>query len=83
MEIISHIKKIETLQTNIQLTKNSRLPQVNWNKLPFGRLFSHMFTMDYKNGKWSDMSLSYGNINLSPANSALHYEKLFRGYEST
>ena len=65
--------KIETFQTNIQLTKNSRLPKVNWNKLPFGRLFSdHMFTMDYKNGKWLDMSIvPYGNISLSPANSAL------------
>jgi branched-chain amino acid aminotransferase len=77
--------KIETLQTNIQLTKNSRLPQVNWNKLPFGRLFSdHMFTMDYKNGKWSDMSIvPYGNISLSPANSALHYgQSCFEGMKA-
>ena len=77
--------KVETLQTNIQLTKNSRLPQVNWNKLPFGRLFSdHMFTMDYKNGKWSDMSvIPYGNISLSPANSALHYgQSCFEGMKA-
>ena len=77
--------KIETFQTNIQLTKNSRLPQVNWNKLPFGRLFSdHMFTMDYKNGKWSNMSIvPYGNISLSPANSALHYgQSCFEGMKA-
>lgn len=77
--------KIETFQTNIQLTKNSRLPKVNWNKLPFGRLFSdHMFTMDYKNGKWLDMSIvPYGNISLSPANSALHYgQSCFEGMKA-
>ena len=77
--------KIETFQTKIQLTKNSRLPQVNWNKLPFGKLFSdHMFTMDYSNGRWLDMSIvPYGNISLSPANSALHYgQSCFEGMKA-
>ena len=77
--------KVETLQTNIQLTKNSRLPQVNWDKLPFGKLFSdHMFTMDYADGKWLNSSIiPYGNINLSPANSALHYgQSCFEGMKA-
>jgi branched-chain amino acid aminotransferase len=77
--------KVETLQTNVQLTKNSRLPQVNWDKLPFGKLFSdHMFTMDYADGKWLNSSIiPYGNINLSPANSALHYgQSCFEGMKA-
>ena len=77
--------KVETLPINIQLTKNSRLPQVNWEKLPFGKMFSdHMFTMDYSNGKWLNLSiLPYGNISLSPANSALHYgQSCFEGMKA-
>ena len=31
--------EVEIFQTNIQLTKNSRLPQVNWDNLPFGKYF--------------------------------------------
>ena len=67
--------EVDIFQTNIQLTKNSRLPQVNWDNLPFGKLFSdHMFTMDFENGNWSKPTIMpYGNISLSPANSAIHY----------
>tara|TARA_B110000858_G_scaffold33295_1_gene37032 strand:- start:1349 stop:2416 length:1068 start_codon:yes stop_codon:yes gene_type:complete len=77
--------EVDIVQTNIQLTKNSRLPQVNWNNLPFGKLFSdHMFTMDFDNGNWSKPKIiPYGDISLSPANSALHYgQSCFEGMKA-
>ena len=77
--------KVSTIKSNIQLTKNTRLPQVNWNKLPFGKLFSdHMFSMDYNDGKWTNYSiLPYGNLSISPANSALHYgQSCFEGMKA-
>ena len=77
--------EIDIIQSNIQLTKNSRLPQVNWENLPFGRLFSdHMFCMDFNDGSWSDPKIiPYGDIKLSPANSALHYgQSCFEGMKA-
>lgn len=77
--------EVDIFQTNIQLTKNSRLPQVNWDNLPFGKLFSdHMFTMDFENGNWSKPKIiPYGNISLSPANSAIHYgQSCFEGMKA-
>ena len=77
--------EVDIFQTNIQLTKNSRLPQVNWDNLPFGKLFSdHMFTMDFDNGNWSKPRIMpYGNISLSPANSAIHYgQSCFEGMKA-
>ena len=77
--------EVDIFQTNIQLTKNSRLPQVNWDNLPFGKLFSdHMFTMDFENGNWSKPRIMpYGNISLSPANSAIHYgQSCFEGMKA-
>ena len=77
--------EVDIFQTNIQLTKNSRLPQVNWDNLPFGKLFSdHMFTMDFDNGNWSKPKIMpYGDISISPANSAIHYgQSCFEGMKA-
>ena len=77
--------KISNQKSNIQLTKNTRLNQVNWNNLPFGKLFSdHMFSMDYMDGKWINQSiLPYGDLKISPAISALHYgQSCFEGMKA-
>ena len=77
--------EVDIFQTNIQLTKNSRLPQVNWKNLPFGKLFSdHMFTMDFDNGNWCKPKITpYGDISISPANSAIHYgQSCFEGMKA-
>ena len=77
--------EIDQLETNIQLTKNSRLSQVNWEDLPFGKIFSdHMFSMSYSNGEWSNMEIMpYDNISLSPATSAIHYgQSCFEGMKA-
>ena len=37
---------------NIKRTDNSKINKVNWDNIPFGRVFSdHMLVMDYIDGK--------------------------------
>ena len=46
---------MSTTLNNLSVTKtsNSKLSQVDWDNLPFGRVFSdHMLVMDYKDGAW-------------------------------
>lgn len=73
---------IQAIAINIQPTKQSRLPEVDFDKLSFGRTFSdHMLVIDYENGEWQTPHIvPYAPLLLSPANSALHYgQALFEG----
>ena len=77
--------EVEQLELNIQLTKNSRLTQIDWENLPFGKIFSdHMFCMEYENGQWVNQEITpYENISLSPATSAIHYgQSCFEGMKA-
>ena len=77
--------EVEQLELNIQLTKNSRLTQIDWENLPFGKIFSdHMFCMEYENGQWVNQEIiPYENISLSPATSAIHYgQSCFEGMKA-
>ena len=77
--------EVDQLETSIQLTKNSRLSQVDWQNLPFGKIFSdHMFCMDYENGNWSNMQIKpYENLSMSPATSVIHYgQSCFEGMKA-
>jgi branched-chain amino acid aminotransferase len=77
--------EVDQLETSIQLTKNSRLSQVNWKELPFGKTFSdHMFCMTYANGEWSELQIKpYDNLSLSPATSGIHYgQSCFEGMKA-
>ncbi len=69
----------ETLDIQTTKVKESRLPTIDFDNLPFGKTFSdHMFTADYADGKWQNLQiLPYGDISLSPAISALHYGQSF------
>jgi len=76
---------IETLDIEITRTKESRLPQIDFDNIPFGRVFSdHMLVAHYKEGKWSKASiLPYGDIPLSPASSMIHYgQSIFEGLKA-
>ncbi len=71
----------------IKVTKieNSRLEQVDFNNLQFGRTFSdHMFVADYENGKWSNFEIRpYGDFSISPASASLHYgQTIFEGLKA-
>lgn len=73
---------ISIMPINIERVKHSRLPDIDFNNIPFGQIFSdHMFVADYENGEWREGQVTpYGNIPLSPATSALHYgQAIFEG----
>jgi branched-chain amino acid aminotransferase len=75
----------EVATFNIQLTEKSRVSEVNWDNVPFGKIFSdHMLVMDYVDGKWQQPEIKpFGNFELSPATSALHYgQSVFEGMKA-
>lgn len=70
---------------DIQLTETSRLSQVNFDELVFGRTFSdHMFVMEYEDGKWSKGKIEpYGPFTMSPASMVFHYgQAIFEGMKA-
>ncbi len=76
---------IQTETINIQPTNESRLPQLDFESLVFGRTFSdHMLVMDFKDGKWQKPSiLPYQNLSMSPASSVIHYgQSIFEGLKA-
>jgi branched-chain amino acid aminotransferase len=63
----------------------SRLSQVNFDNLPFGKVFSdHMLWCEYKNGAWQEPEIKpYGKIEVSPALHTLHYgQAIFEGQKA-
>jgi len=69
----------------IQKVKNSRISEIDFNNLPFGKNFSdHMFIADYSDGSWHDFRIvPYEHILLSPAVSGLHYgQSIFEGLKA-
>ncbi|MCH2198105.1 MAG: branched-chain amino acid aminotransferase [Flavobacteriales bacterium] len=63
----------------------SRLPKVDFDNLPFGRVFSdHMFVMDYKDGTWQKgQIIPFQNLSMNPASSVIHYgQSIFEGMKA-
>ena len=76
---------IDTLDIEINKTSESRLSQVDFDNLPFGKVFAdHMLISKYENGAWSRATIQpYGDINLSPASSMIHYgQSIFEGLKA-
>ncbi|MFD2721627.1 branched-chain amino acid aminotransferase [Hymenobacter monticola] len=76
---------IDILPIRTQTTTASRLSQVNLSQLEFGKVFSdHMFVVDFINGEWQEPQIvPYGDMAVSPANSALHYgQAIFEGMKA-
>lgn len=74
-----------TYSFDIQKTQHSRLSEIDFDNLPFGKTFSdHMFVADYKDGEWTDFRvLPYGPMEMSPAMMALHYgQAIFEGMKA-
>lgn len=66
-------------------TSNSRVSDIDFNNLQFGRVFSdHMLEMTYKNGEWSEPEIKpYGPITVEPSLHALHYgQAIFEGMKA-
>ncbi len=73
------------IDIQVKKTTSSKLNQVDWENLPFGRVFSdHMLVMDYKDGKWHTPEvLPFGDLQLHPATSAIHYgQSIFEGLKA-
>ncbi len=69
----------DTLAIKVTKATTSKLSQIDFDNLPFGKTFSdHMLTATYADGEWKDFEIvPYGEIGLSPAISALHYGQAF------
>jgi branched-chain amino acid aminotransferase len=69
----------DTLAIKVTKATTSKLPNVDFENLPFGKTFSdHMLIADYADGEWKNFEIvPFGEIGLSPAISALHYGQTF------
>ena len=78
---------MNTLTSSIKIKKTdaSRINEVDFNNIPFGKVFSdHMFMMDYVDGEWKNMEiLPFGKLEFSPAISSIHYgQSIFEGMKA-
>lgn len=70
----------------VNLTENSRLSGLDFNNIPFGKVFSdHMFIAEYRDGAWQDGEIRpFDYIPMHPANLAIHYgQSLFEGMKAS
>jgi len=70
---------------NRQLIKESRLRQVDFNNMVFGKVYSdHMFVSDYMDGHWNDFRIKpYQLLTLTPGSAILHYgQSVFEGLKA-
>ena len=75
----------ETLPLKITKTENSRINSVDWDNLPFGKVFSdHILIMEYKDGAWQQPEIKpFESFSLHPATSAIHYgQSIFEGMKA-
>jgi branched-chain amino acid aminotransferase len=76
---------VDTLKIELQQVKRSRLPEIDFNDLPFGKVYSdHMFMADFSGSEWKNFRIvPYGNISVSPATPAIHYgQSIFEGLKA-
>ncbi|TNE53359.1 MAG: branched-chain amino acid aminotransferase [Bacteroidetes bacterium] len=75
----------DTINIKINQIEESRINQVDWDNLPFGKVFSdHMLVMDYDNGAWKTPEIMpFGTVPFHPATSAIHYgQSIFEGLKA-
>ncbi len=75
----------DVLQIELRKAERSRIQEVDFNNLPFGKHFSdHMFVADFIDGEWTNqMIVPFDNFTLSPALSSLHYgQSIFEGMKA-
>jgi branched-chain amino acid aminotransferase len=76
---------VDLLKIDIDRVKRSRLPEVDFQNLPFGKVYTdHMFMADYRDGEWKNSRIMpYGHIPMSPATPAIHYgQSIFEGMKA-
>ena len=81
MQLENHVM----LDFDISPVGTSRLGEVDFDNLAFGKVFSdHMFVMDYADGEWKRGEISsYGPMTFAPAMMSLHYgQAIFEGMKA-
>lgn len=76
---------VEEMKFKIERTNNSRLSEVDFNNLKFGREFSdHMLIAEYANGEWGQAEIrKYAPIEFAPSSSVFHYgQAIFEGMKA-
>lgn len=76
---------MSTIPFEVRETEASRLSQVDFNEIPFGKVYSdHMFMADYFDGQWQNLRIEpFGDLSVSPANATLHYaQSVFEGLKA-
>ncbi len=74
-----------TLEIAVKKTSKSRIGEVDFDNIQFGRIFSdHQFIADFDGEKWiNPRIIPYGEIAMSPAISAIHYgQAIFEGMKA-
>jgi branched-chain amino acid aminotransferase len=77
------ISDISTIKIN-QIV-DSRISQVDFSNLPFGRVFSdHMLVMNFTDGEWQAPEIvPFESISMHPASSVIHYgQSIFEGLKA-
>lgn len=76
---------VDTQKISIQKVKQSRVHEVDFANIPFGKIYTdHMFMADFRNGEWNNFRvMPYGYMPISPATPALHYgQSIFEGMKA-
>ncbi len=70
----------------VNRTRQSRLPEVDFEQIPFGKVFSdHQFVAEYRDGAWHDARIEpFGTFQMHPASMVLHYgQSIFEGMKAS
>ncbi|MFN2437583.1 MAG: branched-chain amino acid aminotransferase [Chitinophagaceae bacterium] len=76
---------LATMDIAINRIERSKLGDLNFENLPFGKFFTdHMLEADYEGGKWKNIEIKpYQPLLLSPSVAALHYgQAIFEGVKA-
>lgn len=76
---------VDSLKIEVERIGRSRLPEIDFNDLPFGKVYTdHMFKADFAGGEWQDFRIvPFGKIAVSPATPAIHYgQSIFEGLKA-
>lgn len=76
---------IAALDIQVTKTAKSRISEIDFNHLPFGKHFTdHMLEVDYADGEWKQVRIRpFQPLTLSPALSAIHYgQAIFEGVKA-
>ncbi len=75
-----------TYEIKITTTQQSRLSEVDFDNIPFGRVFSdHMFVADFEDGQWVNPRIEpFAPLSMHPASMGLHYgQTIFEGMKAS